>query len=157
MVTFITRADVVGALNMVSVDVNTYRLYGENISVTAIDSHVDYANTYVSMYVSPTITPSDPRYPAAKLASLNMAMIRIVIVALGGVLYDNVNYQVGEIQVNVGPMLEQTIRSNLELWREHFDMAMDALMSGMRVSDLPFNDILNSYLRKGVTTYDAGV
>ena len=155
MVNFITSSDVINALNMEQIDATTYRLYGEKVKTSAIDSHVQYANDYVTIYAG-NIDSSDPRYNAARLAALNMAMIRIVVVALGGTVYDNVNYQIGEIQVNVGPQLEQTIAANLELWREHFELAMNALVKGMSLATIPFGDLVNTYLSRGFTTYETG-
>lgn len=156
MPAFINENDVVTALSMETVDTNTYRLYGEKIQKTTVQSHVNYANDYISIYTGDIDNTSNKWIPA-KLAALCLAMKRTVVVALGWTVYDNVNYQVGEIQVNVGPQLEQTIRSNLETWDRDFNMAMNALISGMVIAVQPFGTLLTQYLKQGYTLYEAGV
>lgn len=156
MPAFISENDVVTALSMETVDANTYRLYGEQIAKTTVQNHVNYANDYVTIYTG-DIDNTSSKWLPAKLAALCLAMKRIVVVALGWTVHDNVNYQVGEIQVNVGPQLEQTIRSNLETWEADFNMAMNTLISGMVIAAQPFGALLTQYLKQGYTLYDAGV
>ncbi|MEM4300343.1 MAG: hypothetical protein QW069_08655 [Candidatus Caldarchaeum sp.] len=155
MPTFITENDVVTALSMETVDADTYLLYGEKIAKTAVQSHVNYANDYVSVYTG-DIDSTSSKWIPARLAALCLAMKRTVVVALGWTVYDNVNYQVGEIEVNVGPQLEQVIRSNLAAWEADFNTAMNTLISGMVVAAQPFGQLLNQYLKQGYTLYESG-
>jgi hypothetical protein len=118
MPTFITSSDVIAALNAEEVTPNVkYRIYGEIVKKTMIDKHVEYANDFVTIY-SGEIDATSEKWIPAKLAALNLAMIRVVVTALGIVLYDNVNYQIGEMQVTTAPHLEQIIRANIQQWGE---------------------------------------
>ena len=125
--TFITRDDLIVYLDMKQVDATTYKVYGESVSVSTIDKHVEFANSYVKLVAgSPT---SGDRYEAAKQAALNLAALRVVVVALGGVLVDAFDYAIGEIRVSRDTQYRETIRANIETFRQAFLDALHACVS----------------------------
>ncbi len=152
---FITTADVLAALNAETITADTYRIYGEIVQKTMIDAHVDYANNYVKIYAG-DITPDSSKWIPARLAALNLAMIRVVVTALSIVLYDNVNYQVGEMQVTTAPHLEQIIRANLQQWGEDLRRNLAILSPAAVVTDPKFREAV-AVFRRGYTLYEAGV
>jgi hypothetical protein len=156
MPTFITSNDVILALNAEEITPNTvYRIYSEEVKKTMIDKQVEYANDFITIYTGDIDATSEKWIPA-KLAALNLAMIRTVVTALGIVLYDNINYQVGEIQVTTAPHLEQIIRANLQQWGEDLRRNLSILSPAMMVTSPKFGDKVDVF-RKGFTLYEAGV
>lgn len=148
MATFITSTDVITALAMKEITPNTeYELYGEKIPKTMIDAQVQYANDYLTYYAGELKT-TDSTWTPAKLAALAMAKIRIVVVAMGWTLKDNISYSVGEIRTNIDRQLFYVIQSNLETWREEFYRYMGELTKTAILSNLPVSDWVDKW-KKG--------
>jgi hypothetical protein len=155
MPTFITSSDVIMALNAEEVIPNVeYRIYGEVVKKTMIDKHTEYANDFVTIYTGDIDATSEKWIPA-KLAALNLAMIRVVVTALGIVLYDNVNYQVGEIQVTTAPHLEQIIRANLQQWGEDLRRNLSILSPSLITTTPRFAD-KGEIFNRGYTLSEVG-
>ena len=113
--TFITVSDVQAQLNATyDAAAHVYSVYGLNIQEASMQAHVDYANSYVNALLGVDLSSSDPKYPFAKMAALDMACMRILVVSSGGALVGAYDYFLGDLRVaRAGPYaeaIERTIR-----------------------------------------------
>jgi hypothetical protein len=60
---------------------------------------VDYANLYVNAIVGADLTADDPRYNWAKMAAINLASLRILVAASGGMLVGAFDYRLGDLYI----------------------------------------------------------
>jgi len=98
-VTFIQITDVIAQLNATGPDSNNnYTVYGLTIAQATMQAHTDYANTYINGLLQ-NLATSDPRYPLAKLAALNIACLRVLVVSSGGSLVGVFDYFLGDMRV----------------------------------------------------------
>jgi len=97
---YITIADVQAHLNM-SYDSGSgkYTVYGLTLSTTALQAHVDYANTYAIALTGSLLNPTDQRYPHAKIAALDLACMRALVISSGGSLVGAFDYFLGDLRV----------------------------------------------------------
>lgn len=97
---YITIADVQGHLNM-SYDSGSgdYTVYGLKLSTTALQAHVDYANAYVIALTGGLLDASDQRYPHARIAALDLACMRALVISSGGSLVGAFDYFLGDLRV----------------------------------------------------------
>jgi hypothetical protein len=117
--TFITVSDVQAQLNATyDAAAHVYSVYGLNIQEASLQAHVDYANTYISAFFTTDLTTSDPRYSAAKLAALDLACMRALVISTGGSLVGAYDYFLGDLRVaRAGPYAE-AIQRTIEGLRE---------------------------------------
>jgi len=113
MTSFITASDVQAHLNATyDASSHTYNVYGLTIQEAALQAHVDYANTYVTALLGKDIDTSDPRYPTAKIAALDLACMRVLVVSSGGALVGAYDYFLGDLRVaRAGPYAEAIKRT----------------------------------------------
>ncbi|MGB8780553.1 MAG: hypothetical protein WCD81_07890 [Candidatus Bathyarchaeia archaeon] len=97
-VTFIQITDVQAQLNAAFDGVHTYTVYGLTILDTTMQAHVDYANLYMNGLIA-NLSTSDSRYPLAKLAALNIACLRVLVISSGGSLVGAFDYFLGDMRV----------------------------------------------------------
>jgi hypothetical protein len=97
-VVFIQITDVQNQLNASFDGVQTYTVYGLQIITATMQAHVDYANNYMNGLL-PNLQTTDQRYPLAKLAALNIACLRVLVVASGGSLTGAYDYFLGDLRV----------------------------------------------------------
>jgi hypothetical protein len=97
----IAASDVQGALNATYDSVNhVYTVYGLQISDTTVAAHATFANNYLlSMLGLSSLPVSDARYPYAYMAALDIACIRVLVVASGGSLTGAYDYFLGDLRV----------------------------------------------------------
>jgi hypothetical protein len=60
---------------------------------------VDYANLYVNSIVGIDLIASDPRYGWAKVAAINLASLRVLVAASGGMLLGAFDYRLGDLYI----------------------------------------------------------
>jgi hypothetical protein len=77
----------------------TYTVFGLPVSQAAFQAHVDYANLYVNSIVGQDLVTTDQRYNWAKMAAFNLASLRILVAASGGMLLGAFDYRLGDLYV----------------------------------------------------------
>jgi hypothetical protein len=77
----------------------TYTVFGLPVSQAAFQAHVDYANLYVNSIVGQDLLTTDPRYNWAKMATFNLASLRILVAASGGMLLGAFDYRLGDLYI----------------------------------------------------------
>ena len=94
---YATVSQVMAHLNVQGPDSNgAYTVYGLPVSQQGIQAQVDHANTYISSLVQ-NVIPTDPRYPFAMLAALDMACMGVLVAASGGMLIGATDYRLGDL------------------------------------------------------------
>jgi hypothetical protein len=76
-----------------------YSVYGLTLSETALQAHVDYANTYITALNGSLLDQTDQRYPHAKIAALDLACLRALVISSGGSLVGAYDYFLGDLRV----------------------------------------------------------
>jgi hypothetical protein len=83
----------------------TYTVFGLPVAQAAFQAHVDYANLYVNAIVGQDLASTDPRYNWAKMTALNLACLRVLVAASGGMLLGAFDYRLGDLfitKANIG-------------------------------------------------------
>jgi hypothetical protein len=111
---YIAIADVQAQINATGPDANNnYTVYGLTIAQATIQAHVDFANNYINAILGTDLLTSDPKYPIAKIACLDLACVRVLVVSSGGSLVGAYDYFLGDLRVTrAGPYaiaLQRTI------------------------------------------------
>jgi hypothetical protein len=75
----------------------TYTVFGLPVSQASFLAHVDFANLYVNSIVGQDLQTTDQRYNWAKMAALNLASLRILVAASGGMLLGAFDYRLGDL------------------------------------------------------------
>jgi hypothetical protein len=97
---YIAIADVQGHLNMAyDSGSGNYTVYGLTLNQTALQAHVDYANTYIIALTGGLLTLTDQRYPHAKIAALDLACLRALVISSSGSLVGAFDYFLGDLRV----------------------------------------------------------
>lgn len=116
-VTYIQVSDVQAQLNATSAG-TAYTVYGLSILVSAIQAHVDYANSYINSILGRDLATSDPSYPIAKLAALDLACIRVLVVSMGGSLVGAFDYFLGDLRVARAGPYKEAIAATLQGFKD---------------------------------------
>jgi hypothetical protein len=83
----------------------TYTVFGLPVAQAAFQAHVDYANLYVNSIVGQDLPSTDARYNWAKMTALNLACLRVLVAASGGMLLGAFDYRLGDLYItkaNIG-------------------------------------------------------
>ena len=128
MTQFITSSDIIAYLNGIQVDENTYKIFGVEISKTSLEAHASYANDYVTQYTG-NIDQTSSNWIYGKLAALNLAAMKVIIIISGGAFENAFNFRLGEFTVNRDPQLRQLLANSLKIFQEEFKRALDRLTS----------------------------
>jgi len=75
----------------------TYTVFGLPVAQASFQAHVDYANLYANSIVGQDLLVTDPRYNWAKMAAINLACLRILVAASGGMLLGAFDYRLGDL------------------------------------------------------------
>jgi hypothetical protein len=95
---YITASDVQAALNASHDESGeTYTVFGLLVMGFSFDAHVDFANLYVYALVGSNIEVTDQRYNWAKMAALDLACLRVLVAASGGMLLGAFDYHLGDL------------------------------------------------------------
>lgn len=77
----------------------TYTVFGLPVSQAAFQAHVDYANLHVNSIVGRDLLATDSRYNWAKMTAFNLASLRILVAASGGMLLGAFDYRLGDLYI----------------------------------------------------------
>jgi hypothetical protein len=100
VITYISVGDVQAQLNA-SFDSGSlvYSVFGLPVSQASFQAHVDFANLYVNSIVGADLVASDPRYSWAKMTAFNLASLRVLVAASGGMLLGAFDYRLGDLYI----------------------------------------------------------
>lgn len=76
-----------------------YTVFGLPVAQTSFQAHVDFSNLYVNSIAGQDLSVTEPRYGWAKMAALNLACLRILVAASGGLLLGAFDYRLGDLYV----------------------------------------------------------
>lgn len=97
---YVGVGDVETHLNMTyDSETGNYTVYGLTLSETALQAHVNYANTYIIALNGCLLNSTDQRYPHAKIAALDLACLRALVISSGGSLVGAYDYFLGDLRV----------------------------------------------------------
>ena len=117
---FTTLSEVMAHLNVQGPDVSgVYTVYGLPVSQQGIQAQVDHANTYINSLVSLS-SSTDPRYPFAQLAALDMACMGVLVAASGGMLLGAADYKLGDLFVTKGTVGKFAFQSAVQSFQDSF-------------------------------------
>jgi hypothetical protein len=120
-VQYVTASDVQAALNMTYDSVNkVYTVYGLTIAEASVQAHVDFANTYINALLGRDLTADDPKYPVARMAALNLACMRILVVSSGGAMIGAFDYFLGDLRVSRAGPYAEAIERTIKGFQEDF-------------------------------------
>lgn len=99
-VQYVTITDVQSHLNA-SFDSpsSIYTVFGLPVSQASFQAHVDHANLYVYAMVGLDLAANDQRYNWAKMAALELACLRVLVAASGGMLLGAFDYRLGDLYI----------------------------------------------------------
>jgi len=117
---FTSLSEVITHLNATGPDSNSnYQVYGLSVSSNSVQAYVDHANTYMGSLV-PSVTATDPRYPFAQLAGLDLACMSVLVAASGGMLLGAADYKLGDLFVTKGTIGKFAFQSAVQSFHDSF-------------------------------------
>jgi hypothetical protein len=117
---FTSLEEVISFLNATGPDGNSnYLVYGLSVSSDSVQAFVDNANTYIDSLV-PSVMSTDPRYPFAQLAALDLACMAVLVAASGGMLLGAADYKLGDLFVTKGTIGKFSFQSAVQSFQDSF-------------------------------------
>jgi hypothetical protein len=141
---FVAVSDVVGQLNASGPDSNSnYTVYGLTLSNASLQAHVNYANTYVNALLGAAyssagtagILTTDPRYASARIAAIDLACIRCLVVSMGGSLIGAYDYFLGDLRVSRAGPYATAIKMTIEGLKEDLIRQIVNLATVIKTAD----------------------
>ena len=127
---FTSLEEVIGFLNVTGPDGNgNYVVYGLSVSGNSVQAYVDHANTYIGSFV-PGVTSTDPRYPFAQFAALDLACIGVLVAASGGMLLGAADYKLGDLFVTKATVGKFSFQNAVQSFQESFNRNIANLSTG---------------------------
>ena len=78
---------------------STYTVFGLAVGQAAFQAHVDFANLYANSIVGQNLLTTDPRYNWAKMMAINLACLRVLVAASGGMILGAFDYRLGDLYI----------------------------------------------------------
>jgi hypothetical protein len=135
-VQYATLTDIQNALNATYDSTNhVYTVYGLTITEASFQAHLDFANTYINALLGRDLTTDDPKYPVAKMAVIDLACLRILVVSSGGAMIGAFDYFLGDLRVaRAGPYAE-AIERTIKGFQEDFVRQMANLTTPLKTAE----------------------
>jgi len=135
-VQYATLTDIQNALNATYDNANhVYTVYGLTIAEASFQAHLDFANTYINALLGRDLTADDPKYPVAKMAVIDLACMRILVVSSGGAMIGAFDYFLGDLRVaRAGPYAE-AIERTIKGFQEDFVRQMVNLTTPVKAAE----------------------
>ena len=144
-ITYIQVSDVQAQLNATFDGVHTYTVYGLAILDSTMQAHADYANSYINGILGRDLVASDPLYQTAKLAALNVACLRILVISSGGSLVGAFDYFLGDMRViRHGPYAAALLRT-IQGFKEDLVKMMINLSTPVKTADASLGSQVPTY------------
>lgn len=133
---YISLQEVASALNA-SYDATNhiYTVYGLTVSEASFQAHTDYANAYANALAGSDLEASDPRYGWAKLMALNLACLRILVAASGGIMTGAFDYRLGDLFITKAAIGMEAFKASVQRFAEEFAKAMANFASVVMASE----------------------
>jgi hypothetical protein len=99
-IAYITVSDIQSQLNA-SYDAGSsvYTVFGLRVTQASFQAQVDFANLYANSIAGSDLLETDQRYSWAKMASTNLACLRVLVAASGGMLLGAFDYRLGDLYI----------------------------------------------------------
>jgi len=135
-VQYAALTDIQNALNASYDSANhAYTVYGLTIAEASFQAHLDFANTYINALLGRDLTADDPKYPIAKMAVIDLACMRILVVSSGGAMIGAFDYFLGDLRVaRAGPYAE-AIERTIKGFQEDFVRQMVNLTTPVKAAE----------------------
>jgi hypothetical protein len=99
-VAYVTASDIQSHLNAgLDSSRGIYAVFGLPVVQASFQAHVDFSNLYVNSIVGFDLLATDPRYNWALMASINLACLRVLVAASGGMLLGAFDYRLGDLYI----------------------------------------------------------
>ena len=144
-VTFIQVSDVQAQLNATFDGAHTYTVYGLSILDATMQAHTDYANTYINGILGRSLATTDPIYPLAKLAALNVACLRILVISSGGVLVGGFDYFLGDMRVIRHAPYAAALQRTIQGLKEDLVKMMTQISTPVMIGDAALGSQVPTY------------
>jgi hypothetical protein len=149
---FVTVENVIAHLNAAGPDVNNnYTVYGLTIAEAAIQAHIDHATTYINGLIGSNLNPSDAKYPIAKVAVLEMACLRALVVSSGGSLVGAYDYFLGDLRVTRAAPYASALQRSIEDIKADLKRQIVNLSTAVKTADASVAGNVPTY-RGGLTS-----
>jgi hypothetical protein len=145
-VAYIAVGDVQAQLNATyDAGNHVYTVYGINIQEASFQAHVDFANTYINALLGADLSPSDPKYNIAKLAALDLACMRVLVVSSGGAMVGAFDYFLGDLRVARSGPYAEAIQRTISGFSQDLARQMTNLASPMKMATATAADEVPTY------------
>jgi hypothetical protein len=145
-VQYVSESDIQAALNMTYDSVNkVYTVYGLTIAEASVQAHVDFANTYINALLGRDLTADDPKYPVAKMAALDLACMRILVVSSGGAMIGAFDYFLGDLRVSRAGPYAEAIERTIKGFQEDFVRQLVNLTTPVRAAEAAASEEVPKY------------
>jgi hypothetical protein len=122
-----------------------YTVYGLTIAEASVQAHVDFANTYINALLGRDLTADDPKYPVARMAALDLACMRILVVSSGGAMIGAFDYFLGDLRVaRAGPYAE-AIERTIKGFQEDFVRQLVNLTTPVKAAEAAASEEVPKY------------
>ena len=116
---FTTLDEVINHLNITGPDSNdNFTVFGLTVSADTVQAHVDHANKYIFSLVPSLSQVTDPRWPNAELAALDLACLGVLVASVGGAMVGAYDYFLGDMRVARAGPYASAIKTAIAGYRE---------------------------------------
>ena len=116
---FTTLGEVITHLNIIGPDSNdNFTVFGLTVSADTVQAHVDHANKYIFSLVPSLSQVTDPRWPNAELAALDLACLGVLVASVGGAMVGAYDYFLGDMRVARAGPYASAIKTAIAGYRE---------------------------------------
>lgn len=127
--TFVSISEVASHLNASGLDASgNYTVFGLAVSQASFQAHVDYANLYVNS-LGQDLSEDDERYNWAKTVALNLACLRVLVAASGGLLLSAFDYRLGDLFITKSSAGRLAFETAVQAFRDDLLRVMTNLTS----------------------------
>jgi hypothetical protein len=145
-ITYITVSDVQAQLNASGPDSNNnYTVYGLTIGQATFQAHTDFANAWVNALLGADLDPTDSKYSIARLAALDLATMRILVVSSGGALVGAYDYFLGDLRVARSGPYAEAIQRTIAGMREDLVRQLANLAPAVKAAEATAADEVPTY------------
>jgi hypothetical protein len=135
-VQYATLTDIQNALNATYDSTNhVYTVYGLTITEASFQAHLDFANTYINALLGRDLTADDPKYSIAKMAVIDLACMRILVVSSGGAMIGAFDYFLGDLRVSRAGPYAEAIERTIKGFQEDFVRQMVNLTTPVKAAE----------------------
>jgi hypothetical protein len=139
---YLTSEEVKNFIGAIYDSANTkYTVMGFDIAEAVFDMQVEVTDNTIKGFIG-TIDTTTNKYLLAKSCALNLAGLRIIIVATGGVVTmagGNVNYRLGDLSISKGEVVRLAIEYAVKNYETRYMEYLYKITSGATVIDRTSN------------------